>query len=215
MIVVVGALSVLGYTLNSSIFYASAEDNGPRSVGVTQIEAPSTSVSQVTVAVGTSTPIITPKTEAPKIQTSPSRLIIPALKIDANVQYVGMNDKGNMGTPKGFTDVAWYEPGTTPGEPGSAVMAGHVDNAIALDGVFKHLGDLHVGDDVYVKRNDGTQVHFVVNDVETYPYQETPANLVFGQSNESHINLISCAGTWMKDLKTYDKRLVVYTTLAK
>src|SRR5262249_51609088 len=87
--------------------------------------------------------------------SDPARLIIPSLSIDANVQYVGVKKDGSMGTPDNFTDVAWYRYGTIPGQLGSAVIDGHVDNGLALAGVFKHLQDIKVGDDVYVGTKDG------------------------------------------------------------
>ncbi len=212
MVVVVGALTVLAHTLYSSVLYVS-NDTGPANLGTSIVEA-NTTTSLVTVSSSTNKTLpITDKKASTTPSNLPSRLIIPSLKINANVQYVGINDKGNMGTPKGFTDVAWYQPGIVPGQIGSAVIAGHVDNAIALDGVFKHLSDLKVGDDVYVEARDGNKTHFVVSEVKLYPYQSVPAPLIFGQRDTSRLNLISCAGTWLKDVKTYDQRLVVFTTL--
>lgn len=216
MIVVVGALTVLASTLETSVLYTSSGDSGPANVGTRIVEA-NTTTSLVTVSSSTTTPPDQTKKKDFEVASStsslPSRLLIPSLKINANVQFVTVNDKGNMGTPKGFTDVAWYKPGTIPGEIGSAVMAGHVDNALALDGVFKHLKDLKVGDDVYVENRAGKKLHFQVNEVKFYSYQDVPAALIFGQRDASHLNLISCAGTWLKDVKTYDQRVVVYTTL--
>lgn len=216
VIVVAGALTVLVYTLHTSVFYAASSDSGPANVSTSVADA-NTTTSLVTVSSTTSEATSTKNkdiVELPKASSDlPSRLLIPSLKIDANVQYVQVNDKGNMGTPKGFTDVAWYKPGVIPGQIGSAVMAGHVDNAIALDGVFKHLGDMKAGDDVYVQDKSGKKIHFVVNEVKLYPYQEVPAALIFGQRDISRLNLISCAGIWLKDLKTYDERLVVFTSL--
>ncbi len=61
----------------------------------------------------------------------PRRLRIPSLTIDAFVRHVGINEKGNMATPGNFTDTGWYKYGTVPGFVGSAVIDGHVDNALA------------------------------------------------------------------------------------
>lgn len=143
----------------------------------------------------------------------PARLLIPTLGIDAKVQYVGTNGLGNMGTPNNFTDVAWYKNGVVPGQEGSAVIDGHVDNGLSLAGVFKHLSDIHVGDSVYVKTTDGSQLHFVVYDIEIYPYENVPMQTVFAQTNAAHLNLITCEGAWVPAGKTYDHRIVVYTKL--
>ena len=143
----------------------------------------------------------------------PDRLIIPALKIDASVQQTGVKADGSMGTPSNFTDVAWYKYGPIPGQVGSAVIDGHVDNGLALAGVFKHLADIKVGDDVYVQQKDGSKLHFVVIEIEIYPYKDAPPQKIFGQNDMARLNLITCDGTWVKNDKTYDERLVVFTKL--
>lgn len=146
-------------------------------------------------------------------EEQPDRLVIPALEIDAHVQYVGLTARGAMGIPSNFTDVAWYKYGPAPGFLGSAVIDGHVDNGLSLPGVFKHLGDLKVGDDVYVFRKDGTQLHFTVRAVKTYNYKQVPVDRVFSRSDSAYLNLITCDGVWVKSERTYDERLVVYTEL--
>lgn len=144
----------------------------------------------------------------------PVRLSIPRLTIDANVQKVGVTKAGAMGVPNNFTDVAWYKYGTTPGQVGSAVIDGHVDNGLSLAGVFKHLSDIKAGDDIYVETASSTKLHFVVQDVELYPYKEVPLEKVFNQNDAARLNLITCDGAWVAGEKTYDHRLVVYATLA-
>lgn len=144
----------------------------------------------------------------------PARLIIPKLDIDTNVQEVGINAQGNMGTPSNFTDVAWYKYGAVPGGAGSAVMAGHVDNGLGLSGVFKKLGELEEGDEIIVERQDGKQVTFVVTGKRSYAYDAVPTDIVFNPSGSTRLNLITCEGAWVKSAKTYDQRLVVFTKLA-
>jgi len=146
--------------------------------------------------------------------TDPVRLIIPALHIDAKVQQVGMTAAGAMATPSNFTDVAWYKYGPEPGQLGSSVIDGHVDNGLSLAGVFKHLGDMKVGDDVFVQEEDGSRLHFKVTDIESYPYQSAPAPQIFAQNDAARLNLITCEGTWIPAGRTYDRRLVVYTELS-
>jgi sortase A len=158
------------------------------------------------------TAAISARTEVPP-EEQPARLQIPALGIDAAVQYVGVTKAGNMGVPNNFTDVAWYKYGTPPGERGSAVIDGHVDNGLGLDGVFKHLGDIKAGDDVYVLRKNGGKIHYVVTSIATYPYKAVPTDLVFSRQDTARLNLITCEGTWVKNDKTYDERLIVYTEL--
>lgn len=143
----------------------------------------------------------------------PARLQIPALTIDAKVQQVGVNAQGNMMAPSNFTDVAWYKYGTTPGHIGSAVIDGHVDNGLSLAGVFKHLGDITLGDDVYIVDGNGAKLHFRVVAIKIYPYTAPIADEIFGRTDAARLNLITCTGTWVSGKRTYNERLVVYTEL--
>ncbi len=148
-------------------------------------------------------------------EEQPARLIIPAIEIDAHVQYVGLTAQGDMGVPSNFSDVGWYKYGTVPGERGSAAVAGHVDNGLSLAGVFKDLERLKPGDDVYIERKNGERTHFKVEEVKSYPYQEVPLERVFNRDTDAYLNLITCEGAWIKNAKTYDQRLVVYTRLVR
>ncbi len=143
----------------------------------------------------------------------PLRLDIPSLHIDAAVQDVGVKPDGSMGTPNNFTDVAWYKYGTVPGEIGSAVIDGHVDNGLSLAGVFKHLNNIEVGDEVDVQTESGKTLRFTVAAIADYDYKSVPTNQLFNASDVPRLNLITCDGAWVKGEKTYDHRLVVYTTL--
>jgi len=143
----------------------------------------------------------------------PSRLIIPKLGIDSNVQRLGVTKSGNMAAPNNFTDVSWYKYGTAPGMTGSAVMAGHVDNALGTPAVFIDLNKLEIGDKVEVVRADGKRLRFEVVDKEIYPYDNSPLKRIFNASDGSYLNLITCQGEWVKEAKSARYRLVIYTKL--
>ncbi|CAN5116954.1 hypothetical protein BH11PAT3_BH11PAT3_3130 [soil metagenome] len=229
------ALLVLGHTIYGSVFYAANEGasivdvNDGGVVPLAAVVEAGASISTGNVSVSTATtsiakPVVTVKTvpstrtstSTPPASTLPKRLIIPSLNIDANVQYVTINAKGNMGTPNNFTDVSWYKPGTEPGKVGSAVMAGHVDNGLSLAGVFKKLDTIQVGDDVFVQQASGAKLHFKVEKVTSYPYTEVPVVSIFtSQDGSKRLNLITCVGAWVPGQKTYDRRLVVYTKLVE
>lgn len=147
----------------------------------------------------------------------PDHLLIPKLNINADIQRLGITKKGNMAAPNNFTDVSWYKLGTIPGQDGSAVIAGHEDNAISLDGVFKHLEDLEINDRIYVVDEAGQKLEFKVVEKQIYPYNLSGPELerVFNEKGKPRLNLITCAGHWLPSAHTNDKRLVVYTELVK
>lgn len=144
---------------------------------------------------------------------SPARLIIPSIQVDADIQHVGITKSGNMAVPSNFSDVGWYRYGTVPGDIGSAVIAGHVDNGLGLSGVFKRLDEVEAGDDVYLESENGIRLHYVVSAVESYPYDAIPLETLFHRADTSRLNLVSCEGSWIASEKTYDRRIVVYTRL--
>lgn len=156
--------------------------------------------------------IFVPQTASATVRgvfAAPERLRIPAISVDALVQHVGLTAKKAMANPTNFTDVGWYKYGTIPGERGSAVMAGHVDNGLGLNGVFKNLKNLKKGDDIYVLDEEGTQIHFKVTAINHYKYDEAPAEDIFNESSKNLLRLITCGGKWLKEAKTYDERVVV------
>lgn len=153
------------------------------------------------------------KTPAVSPGDVPIRLAIPSIGVDAAIQQVGINTKGNMAAPNNYSDVGWYKHGTVPGNRGSAVIDGHVDNGLGFAGVFKRLREVAVGDDVFVATQGGKELHFVVSSVEIYPYTRVPLETLFNRSDVPRLNLITCDGVWISTGRTYDKRLIVYTTL--
>ncbi|MES2203320.1 MAG: class F sortase [Patescibacteria group bacterium] len=143
----------------------------------------------------------------------PTRLRIPALGVDAHVQQVGVAKSGNLAVPTNFTDVGWYRAGPKPGEAGSAVVDGHVDNGLGVPAVFKNVQNLNPGDEILIDNASGT-LRFVVQSVAVYPRKEVPLQQLFHGDGVPRLNLITCEGEWLADQKTYDHRVVVYAVLA-
>lgn len=145
----------------------------------------------------------------------PHRLIIPAIGVDANVQKVGLawQGTGDMGIPTNFTDVGWYKDGPAPGAPGSAVIDGHLDGKDVPEAVFYNLDKLKKGDEVSVVDATGKTFTFRVVETKVYDYN-APADDVFDtDKSKTRLNLITCAGSWDKTARLYDKRVVVFTEL--
>lgn len=162
------------------------------------------------------TTIVSKISATPEIVFSiPNKILIPEIDVNANVEVVQMDTKGNMDVPKNTYNVAWYSLGYSPGEQGSAVFAGHYDTEAGSPAVFWNLGKLNIGDTVTVVDTAGKELGYSVVRVETYPYDNFPIKEVFGSSNKSQLNLITCGGVWDKRLKTYRERLVVFTELSK
>jgi LPXTG-site transpeptidase (sortase) family protein len=138
----------------------------------------------------------------------PVRLLIPSIKINAPIEFVGLTSSGLMDVPKKLADVAWYKFGPRPGNAGSAVIAGHRGRPHLIPIVFDNLYKLHKGDLVNVRESDGRVISFVVQTTRLYS-ADASAPEVFGSTSGSHLNLITCI--WNNAKRIFDKRLVVFT----
>ncbi|MEV5265649.1 class F sortase, partial [Streptomyces werraensis] len=105
----------------------------------------------------------------------------------------------------------WYEAGTTPGERGTAIVAGHVDNE---DGpaVFYSLGALRKGSTVEIARHDGTVAVFTVDAVEAYDARRFPDEKVYGAAPRPELRVITC-GAGYSPTTGYRGNVVVYAHL--
>lgn len=149
-------------------------------------------------------------------KSSPVNIKIPQIGVDATVERVGLLLNGAMGNPSTFKTVGWYAGGINPGNPGTAFIDGHVDNGLGLDGVFKRLSEVRVGDELIITRENGEQIIFEVLSLAEYSYDS--GDVMTEQSADdykSYIKLITCGGKWLKSDQTYDKRVVVTAKLLK
>ena len=143
----------------------------------------------------------------------PITIAIPILNISTSIIQEGVTATGAMDTPHVYGKVGWYAYGTVPGNIGSAVMAGHVNDDWGLPGVFRNLKNIQKGDEINVTLSTGTLLHFTVTDITSYNYLTAPAQQIFGQNDGAYLKLITCTGTSIPSLHTFDERLVVTATL--
>jgi LPXTG-site transpeptidase (sortase) family protein len=147
----------------------------------------------------------------PVIDRSPVRLMIPKIGVNANIEARGLDAGRNMLTPKDFHDVAWYKLGPTPGQPGNALMNGHVDWWTG-SAVFTRLSELRAGDMVIVVRGDGTRLRFKVTGRQVVTANARVAAL-FAPSRVSSLTLITCTGAWDPSILSATHRLLVSAVL--
>ncbi|MGW2595666.1 class F sortase [Streptomyces sp. NPDC001515] len=132
---------------------------------------------------------------APLKPSAPVRIRIPAIRVDAPMMRLGLGPDGSLDVPPaGNTDiVGWYKDGTPPGAKGTAIVAGHVDNA---DGpsVFYDLGAMKKGSAIEVLRQDGRTAVFTLDAIEVYENEDFPDRRVYGASEHASLRLITCGG---------------------
>lgn len=141
-----------------------------------------------------------------KIKGIPERIFIPQLNVDAEIKEVGITKNGNIASPRSFSDAGWYKYGPLPGQAGTAVIDGHVDNGLAFPGVFKNLDKLKMGDSIYIETNNDKTLRFVVDQIDIYDYQ---AKTPFKETGDPKLILITCTGDFQPEARTHNRRLVV------
>ncbi|GAA0614661.1 hypothetical protein GCM10009001_34920 [Virgibacillus siamensis] len=142
----------------------------------------------------------------------PDTIKIPAIDVESEVEKVGLMKNGQMAVPENFRITGWYDLGPKPGERGSAVIAGHVDDKTG-PGVFFNLKDLQKGDEVKIMNKDGKQLVFEVVGKEIFPMDDAPVKQIFGYTSRQMLNLVTCTGPFDRSKGGHINRLVVYTEL--
>ena len=159
------------------------------------------------------TPVQKPVTRtAPNADpTHPVRLVISSIGVNAPVEGLGTTADGLIAVPKSYGVVGWYNKGSLPGKPGPAVLVGHYTGGNG--GVFDRLQDLNNGDLITTTNGRGESVTFRVTAKNEYDRDKVPMAELFKSSNESKLQIITCAGKWQS--KNYDKRLVVTAEIVR
>jgi hypothetical protein len=142
----------------------------------------------------------------------PVRITIPALGVASDVMRLGLQDDGSLEVPPAAYPAGWYDGGPTPGEPGPAVLAGHVDWA-GQNGVFHDIGALRPGDRIAVAREDGTTATFAVDRVVRVAKAAFPSDEVYGPTDRPELRLITCGGPFDAASGNYLDNVVVFASL--
>ena len=148
--------------------------------------------------------------------SAPLALAIPAIGVDTPLLRLGLADDGSMQVPApgpSYDYAGWYHHSPSPGSLGPAVIVGHVDSAKYGPSVFFRLGSLRPKDRVLVTRADGSVVVFAVDDVRRYQKKRFPTQLVYGDTNNAALRLITCGGPIDRNTGHYRDNIVVRASL--
>ncbi|GAA0923367.1 class F sortase [Streptomyces thermoalcalitolerans] len=151
---------------------------------------------------------------APALPPSPPlRIRIPSIRVNAPLIGLGLTESGSLDVPPADDKnlAGWYEAGTTPGETGTAIVAGHVDTDRG-PAVFYDLGVLRKGNTIEVDRRDGSVAVFTVDAVEVYAAKNFPDDKVYGAASRPELRVITCGGDYSK-ATGYQGNVVVFAHL--
>ncbi|MBO3086148.1 class F sortase [Cellulomonas fengjieae] len=141
---------------------------------------------------------------------APVRLAVPDVGIDMAVDPVGVRDDGEMEIPEDANRAGWYRFGPAPADPaGATVVAAHVDSVQTGIGQFARLLDVAVGATVTVTTADGVAHEYRVVTVEKVPKDGAPVDQWFDRSGAPRLVLVTCGGTFRRDIGHYTDNVVV------
>ncbi|MEO3974767.1 class F sortase [Streptomyces sp. CAU 1734] len=145
----------------------------------------------------------------------PRRISVPSLAVDAPLTAVGLAADGSVQAPPlaNRNLAGWYTGAAAPGERGTSVIVGHVDNTTGPS-VFHLLGSLERESRIGVLREDGTTAVFAVYATEVHARTDFPADRVYRDGPEPELRLITCGGRFTARTG-YDANVVVFARLVE
>ncbi|MGW3173848.1 class F sortase [Streptomyces sp. NPDC001153] len=142
-----------------------------------------------------------------------NRVRIPAIQVNAPVMPVGLDAAGWVAAPPPEDPnlAGWFTGAVSPGEKGTAVIVGHVDNQRG-PAVFYGLGALKKGNRIEVLRKDGKTAVFETYGVEVFSKSGFPGDRVYGSKGTPELRVITCGGGFSRK-NGYDGNVVVFARL--
>jgi len=158
-------------------------------------------------------PMRPPAGHSRPVPVRPLVVTVPAIGVQSRLVPLRLDRAGALQPPQEYGRAGWYAGGPTPGDPGPAVIAGHVDSR-AGPAIFFRLRELRPGDSVVVTRSDGRTARFRVVGVDRYPKNRFPTQRVYGPTPDRALRLITCGGSFDYARRSYRDNVVAYALAA-
>lgn len=123
-------------------------------------------------------------------------------------QPLGLDADGALEVPATAAALGWWADGARPGEPGAAVVVGHVDLR-GEPGVFGRLAGARPGMVVTVTDDRGRPVRFRVVEVDRYAKSAFPTDVVYAPTAHAELRLVTCGGRFDPRTGHYADNVVV------
>lgn len=206
-VVAIGCAVALGLTGGSA-------HTPPKRAQRAAATAPAATIASPSPAPPAEVPFMAGGTTAIARPGHPDRIVIRSIGLDAKVVDVGatVQDGKAVWETAAFA-VGFYRNTAMPGQPGNAVLAGHISSPVSHKGdIFRHLPSVRIGDqvDVYLA-TDGpggdTKVSYVISQLNVV---QPDATQVMGPTSDATLTLLTCYPD-----NVYTHRLVVVGKLLK
>ncbi|MFG2650331.1 class F sortase [Streptomyces sp. NPDC048436] len=150
---------------------------------------------------------------APLTFAPAARIGIKGIQVDAPVLPVGLDEDGwvDAPPPEDPNLAGWFTGAVSPGEKGTSVIVGHVDNQQG-PAVFYGLGSLKKGNRIEVLRTDRKTAVFEIYGIEVFEKRDFPGSRVYSDKGAPELRVITCGGGFSKR-SGYDGNVVVFARL--
>lgn len=156
-------------------------------------------------------------------RVKPVSVDVPTINAHSTLVPLGLKPDGSLDTPDvhhpqqaGYfcvTDpIKVCANGVVPGQPGPAVIVGHVDGA-HQQGVFFHLRNMKVGDTATVTEDGGRTLTFTAYRVLQAAKTQFPSSVVYGDTVGPELRLITCTGQFVGGSLGYADNMIVFMSL--
>lgn len=159
-------------------------------------------------------PVAEPELPEPP-RVDPESVEIPKINAHSTLAPMGLQADGTLEVPPTNQpkQAGWYSGGPAPGEIGAAVLLGHFDGNKQA-GIFYRLRELVPGDEILVKRKDGTTLKFLVQRAQQVAKDTFPTDVVYGDTEAPELRLITCGGGFDRTAQSYTDNLIVFAVQA-
>ena len=137
------------------------------------------------------------------------RVVIPSIGADGPVSPTGVDAAGELAIPGDARELVWWRFGPTPGAPGSAVIAGHLDWKGVL-GIFNRLA---ATPDRRARHGrptpTATSRTSSSTSVELVDKPAVAVNGTFARDGDPVLRLVTCGGEFDRAVRHYKSNVVV------
>ncbi len=142
----------------------------------------------------------------------PVAVAIPAIGVRARIVPEGLGPGGALAIPPP-QQVGWYDRGPAPGQDGTTVLAGHIDDH-GVPGAFLRLGQVQAGATVRVTTASGRAAAYTVTQRRMLPQAALAASGLLSQQGAPALIMISCGGAYNAATHLYLDNIVIVATPA-
>jgi len=140
----------------------------------------------------------------------PVTLAIPAIGVTARVVPEGLGPGGTLDIPPP-SQVGWYESGPAPGQSGTTMLAGHIDDN-GVPGALLRLNEVQLGAKIQVRTASGRVATYTVTRRQLLPQLELASSGLLSQQGAPALVLVSCGGAYDSATHLYLDNIVVVGT---